>query len=204
MPRISATWTWMVCLSASVLALQGCGSSPTRKEEVSPSVLRGSREASRSRKASATRPHPWEQEQGPFEADRFDLEPFAARRRAHQEEHSGQVLVMESFSHPACAEVPDAQRRRCPLLAVRWTRTVPVPGGIALETAAPGQDAEALHRWVRCHIAFGKVRPGGCPLHLPGVHATTRQRGKVLALRIVTEDASQVEALRGRIRELVR
>jgi hypothetical protein len=191
-----------------VLLLAACGD-PAKGKTTSPlreegSMLRGSRRPSKSHKASDNRPHPWQDEHGVFESDRFRIEPYIERRRAaHREEHAKQVLVMETFSHPACHGLKAAQRRACPLLDVRWSSTREVSGGLALVVPQSAVQGRLLHRRVVCHIAFGKVHATTCPLHLPKVRAATAVRGENVVLTIVTDDPSQVKPLRDGLRELI-
>lgn len=191
----------MLLVAACGDPAKGKTTSPLREES---SMLQGSRRPSKSQKASDNRPHPWQDEHGAFEADRFGIEPYIARRRAaHQEDHAKQVLVMESFSHPACHGLSAKQRRACPLLDVRWSSKREVPGGMALGAPQSSVQGRLLHRRVVCHIAFGRVHNSDCPLHLPKVRATTAVRDQEVVLTIVTDDPSQVGPLREGLRELI-
>jgi hypothetical protein len=190
-----------------LVAVGGCsgpGANAPAAEEERPSFVRGERENSPSRKTSKNRPHPWSEEHGPFQADRFEIQAHRERaRRAHQEAHSKQVLVMERFAHPACVGLAPEARRRCPMVSIRWTLQREVPGGVVLE--APGQHGARLQRRILCHIAFGQVHQAddACPLHVPGVRATAVQGEKGVRLTVVTDDASQVSELRKRVKALV-
>jgi hypothetical protein len=195
-------------LASMVLVVVGACSGPSANvpaaEEEQPSFVRGEREKSPSRKTSENRPHPWSEEHGPFQADRFEIQAHRERaRRAHQDAHSKQVLVMERFAHPACAGLPAEAKRRCPMVSIRWKLQREVPGGVVLE--APGQHGALLQRRILCHIAFGVVHQAEdtCPLHVSGVRATAVQGKKGVRLTIVTDDASQVSELRRRVKVLV-
>jgi hypothetical protein len=184
----------------------GCGTErAAERQEQQTTMLRGDRQRPRAIKAAENRPHPWDRAHRPLEADRLDLEPYIARQRAkHREEHSKQVLVMESFSHPACSGLAARARRGCPVLEVRWGARRRVDGGVALVASAKEVAPAMLHRRVLCHIAFGGVHAStGCPLHVPRVRATTRQRGGEVILTIVTDDAAAVTELRRRVERLV-
>lgn len=168
-----------------------------------PSLLRGSRDKSPSVKASEDRPHPFDEEHGPFQADRMDIGAYAQReRRRHAEGHSEQVLVLERFSHPACSGLEGAQRTGCPLLAGPWVKRRAIPGGA--ELSRPGRDGALLQRRVLCHVAFGRVqgRDDGCPLHRPGVRAQVLQQDGTVHLRVVTKDPKQISEVRRRVEAL--
>lgn len=181
----------------------GCGVNQG-VEQPSTTMVRGDRQRSRALKAAQSRPHPWTREHGVFDADRFDLQPYIARRRAaHREAHSEQLLVLERFSHPACGGLSQRDRRGCPLLDTRWRRR-DVTGGVTLVAPEQAVAAATLQRRVQCHVAFGRVHGSrGCPLHLPGVRVSTTQRRGEVQLTIVTADPTAVGPLRERVKELV-
>jgi len=182
----------------------GCAGSRAEGEQPS-SLLRGDRQRSRALRSAENRPQPFDADHGPFAADRLDLEPHIARQRAaHREEHSKQLLVLESFAHPACSGLPARERRGCPLLDVRWTAQREVERGMALVARGRTVSAAALRRHVLCHVAFGQVHGApGCPLHAPGMRATTAQRGDEVTLTLVTDDPAAVQPLRRRLKQLV-
>lgn len=191
-------------LLVALAACSGPSANAPPAEEEQPSFIRGERQKSPSRKTSENRPHPWSEEHGPFQADRFEIEAHRERaRRAHHEAHSKQLLVMERFAHPACAGLPLEAKRRCPMQSARWKLQREVPGGVVLEAA--GQHGAQLQRRVLCHIAFGKVHQAedACPLHVPRVRATAVQGEKGVRLTIVTDDPALVEELRKRVKSLV-
>ena len=203
-----ATWP-----ALTLVLMLGCAAS-ARDEGTTPhpeqtTLLAGDRSRTSSRKASENRPHPWEEEKGVFQADRLDLEPYVARRRAqHREEHSKQTMIVSSFSHPACNGVPAAARSRCPLLMVAWSESREVPGGMELEARVKaGLDAGRLHRIVLCHVAYGKVtaHSDSCPFHVKGVRSTVRPRARDtrMVLTITTTDPQRVDPLRERIKALL-
>ena len=186
-----------------LLALPLACGSPQSPEETPPSLLRGSRDKSPSVKASEDRPHPFDEEHGPFQADRMDVAAHAEReRRRHAEGHSKQVLVLERFSHPACSGLEGKQRTGCPLLAGPWARRREIPGGV--ELSRPGSDGALLQRRVLCHVAFGRVQghDDGCPLHRPGLRASVLEQGGTVHLRVVTKDPQQTSEVRRRVKAL--
>lgn len=195
---------WRLVLIASAL-LSGCSSPPPR-ERPSGSLVRSGSPESPSRRASADRPHPSDEDHHPLQPDRFGIGGEMARRRtAHAGEHSHRGLAMESFSHPACAALTAEQRRTCPILAQRWTRRE-VPGGVELTGAAVSAGRAAALRWhFLCHLAFGQTagEQGGCPLHVRGARVATVVEGQRVRVRIVTDDAGQVSELRRRARGLL-
>jgi hypothetical protein len=169
------------------------------------SIFRGDRQQSGSRRSSAARPQIGDEE-GTLETDRFGVaEAMERDRRAHANEHSGQALKLDAFSHPACAPLTDEDRRACPLTAVRWSKTEIVEGGVELVGAAH-RKLDRLHWMVTCHIVFGRTHPSAdtCPLHVANVRALTRVKGSEVRLRILTEGRAQVEELRRRVKRLVR
>jgi len=184
-----------------LLVLAACGSPQSPQQT---SLLRGSRDKSPSVKASEDRPHPFDEEHGPFQADRMDVAAYAEReRRRHEEGHSKQVLVLERFSHPACSGLVGKQRTGCPLLGEPWTRRKEIPGGV--ELSRPGSDGALLQRRVLCHVAFGRVQgphDDGCPLHRPGVRASVLEQDGEVHLRVVTKDPKQIPEVRRRVEAL--
>jgi hypothetical protein len=167
------------------------------------SIFRGERGQSGSRRASSARPLIYDDTR---DADRFGIgEAMERDRRAHANEHSGQALRLDAFSHPACAPLTDEDRRVCPVMVVRWTQTTLVEGGVELVGTAP-RNLDRYHWMVTCHIAFGRVHSSGdaCPLHVPGVRASARVEGRQVRLRVATEGKASIEELRRRVKRLVR
>jgi hypothetical protein len=166
---------------------------------------RGERETSESVKASKARPTPGDDAAHPLESDRFAFgEAIERRRSQHRSEHGEWSLRLESFSHPACAGVEAAQRRRCPLLSVRWGTSKDCPGGVELELREPRQEIGELRREMLCHLAFARSATGSrCPLHLEGVQVRSMRRGERWVFQIVVEGAEAVRELRSRLRALL-
>ncbi len=170
------------------------------------SMIQGDRSESPSRRTSANRPHPWEEEHGPFMVDRFGIAAAMAQRQSeHNFEHSHESMKMESFVHPACTALTSEQKRKCPLTSVHWSRARMIQSGVELEMSRSGAAPDSLRWQVLCHMAYGREQSAleSCPLHLSHVRAIILQQGKKVILRIVTDDASQVGVLQWRLKQLV-
>lgn len=200
--RLAVLLSALSCL----FACQGGGGARPPAEPRS-TLLRGERETSGPRKASAARPRPGaEPEEHPLEGDRLALDQASARaRRAHGESHAAASLELEEFSHPACGALPQAERRACPLSSVQWTGLREVEGGLELETRDPKIDASRLRWRFLCHVAFARMQqqPHGCPLGTPGLEVSVvNVRGRT-TVRLTTAEGGRVSALRRELRDLV-
>lgn len=130
---------------------------------------------------------------------------MAQKREQHQQEHGKQVMLMESFSHPACSGLSNEDKRSCPLLTVQWSAQREVSGGVALEGRWT-PSAASLQRRLLCHIAFGKVhgKESSCPLHVERITVNTQRRGDRVILRMITGKAELISELRERVKQIVR
>lgn len=187
---------------ALLFALLSACEGPRRPEEGT--FWKGERDRSPSVRASNARPTPGDGASHPLDTDRFGIDAAMERRRSeHERAHGEGSLRIEGFSHPACAGLDPARRRRCPLLAVRWGPARACEGGVELELRSEVAIAE-LRRELLCHRAQGAVAgETRCPLHVEGVRVESERRGERWVFRLVTGHAAVAE-LRERVRRLLR
>lgn len=195
-------------LLASACALHGCRTTPEPRPDLPPpTMVRGDRNASAPRRASAARPRPFDEDhRSPTGTDRLALDELRHRRAAeHAEEHASQGLRMASFSHPACASLTAEQRRPCPLQLVAWDRAVPINGGVRLEVTLGQGALPNLRYQVLCHLAYGQAAGASptCPFHLKGVRARLVRDGRLVTLHLLASDPEVVDQLRARTTALV-
>lgn len=198
-PRSGAVLAFVHVLGLGLVAVLAAGCEGSRG-----SFVRGERETSASVRGSRARPTPGDDASHPLGRDRFALDEAVERRRAqHQQEHAEGSLRIEGFSHPACAGVEPARKRRCPLIARRFGRARPVEGGVELELAER-VDAVELRRELLCHMAYGRTTTETrCPLHVEGLEVRSEHRGDRLVLGLRTTGKA-VEELRARLKAVLR